>query len=398
MKIRRLLWLFGILLAATQEPTNAQTKPATVSRKNIEITDQNELKFNLFAPFANQVFIAGWDIMSFYGKTKSGQKPFRGIPMQKTENGYWSINLGKPPAEPLQYFYWIDSVRTVDPENAQILSTANQPLSVADLVCLDSANIFCPKAVPRGMVVNVFYYSNQLNKLRPLSIYLPPDYFTATKAYPVLYLLHGAGEIATSWVNAGKANIVADNLLASGKMLPTIIVMPLGHPIGEGDVLPSAGSSINRQPWFEKELTDEIIPWIEKNFRTKNNKADRALAGLSMGGAQSIYTACRNPGLFNYVYILSAGDQHFEVNQAAFLANARQTGSPFKKLFLGVGNLDKVGKNETNPGVYDNMLSMHNLLTRYNIVHDLKILPDTDHTWYAWRNFLANDVLPTLWK
>jgi enterochelin esterase family protein len=386
------------MLSATQQPSYAQSNTATGQQKNFEITIQNELKLNLFAPHASKVLLAGWDILSYLGKTKSGEKPFRGIPMQQGPNGYWSINVGKAPAEPLQYFYWIDSVRTLDPTNPNILTTANQPFSVIDLMCLDSANIFCPKALSRGIVVNLTYFSRQIQKSRPLCVYLPPDYFTSSTEYPVLYLLHGAGEIATSWVNAGKANVAADNLLQAGKMLPTIIVMPLGHPIGEGETIQSTGSSINRHTWFEKELIDEIIPFVDKYFRTKKNGKERALAGLSMGGAQSLYTACRNPDLFNYVYIMSAGDKNFETNHTAFLKKYTSTASPFTKFFLGVGDLDRVGLSDTNPGVYENVLTIHHVLTRANISHELKILPATDHTWYAWRSLLANDVLPSLWK
>jgi len=377
----------------------SQSKIDQKNNYGFSILPHNELIFNIYAPAAKEVKLAGWDIMCYLGKTKSGDKPFNGIPLTRKDNGIWTISVGKVENNPYQYFFWIDSVRTLDPANKMVLTTAQQPFSVAEVTDSNKNTFWQRTKVPHGIIQSHVYFSNGLGKERPLYVYLPPNYKSRKTNYPVLYLLHGAGEIANSWIEAGKANNIADNLIATHLAKPCIIVMPLGHAVGLDENISTIRPTGNRTTWMENELIDEIIPFIESNYRVKKGKENRAIAGLSMGGAQATYIGLRNIDKFSYIGVFSAGDKNLKETYNNLLSNPEKINKDLKLLFIGVGDKDRVGSeyNNAQSGVFFNSVHMHSALEEVKIKHEFVVLENADHTWYVWRKLL-NDFLPKLWK
>ena len=177
--------------------------------------------------------------------------------------------------------------------------------------------------------------------------------------------------------------------------------MPLGHPDGfAGRADSSLLDPANRVSWMEKELLQVIIPLTEKTFRTKADKWNRALAGLSMGAAQTTYIGLRHVETFSHIGIFSAGDKDITTTQATFLGDPEKSNKELKLLFVGVGEWDRVGNNpqQKESGIIYNTQTMIKAFEAANINHRFRLLPKTDHTWYAWRTFLNDDFLPALWK
>ncbi len=389
--------LFATLLCLFTKGQSRLNQNAVISYKY----NNKQLQFNIYAPLAKDVKLAGWDIMSYTGNTRSGDKPFPGIPLQKDSSGIWSLTLPNMEAQPYQYFFWVDGVRTLDPSNKEVLETYQQPFSIAEVKQKTEQAFWQMGNVPHGTVHYLTYYSPVLKMDRPLVVYTPPGYENSNQQFPVLYLLHGAGEISSSWVKAGKANNIADNLFATGKAKPCIIVMPFGHPDGySGRADSSLLGGTNRFSWMEKELLDVIIPYTEKAFRAKSDKWNRAIAGLSMGGAQTTYIGLRHLETFSYVGVFSAGDKDIATSQAGFFSNSAEANKQLKLLFVGVGEWDRVGNNpaQKESGIIYNAQAMIKAFETAGIKHRFRLLPKTDHTWYAWRTFLNDDFLPALWK
>jgi enterochelin esterase-like enzyme len=389
IKMKKIICIIGSCFACIVA-TSQTIKPYVLQ-------PDGRVSFTVSAPNAKDVKLAGWDILSALNVVRSGGERFEGLPLQKSANGDWTITVGPLSPAPYQYFYIIDGIRTLDPQNRNILQTAQLPSNVVEI---NSNRVGIPwerANVPAGSVHHHIYHSKIVGKDRPLVVYTPPGYETNSQKYPVLYLLHGAGEIANSWIEAGKANIISDNLIAAKKAIPCIIVMPLGHSVGLNE--PSNLSSLpteKRLEWMEDELMKTIVPFVESRYRIKKGAANNGIAGLSMGGAQTTYIGLRNFEKFNYISILSSGAKDIEKKYPDFFNRAN---GKIKFLFIGVGEYDQVGKTASNEsGVFYNTIQMHESLEKNGIKHSFRILPKTDHTWSAWRQFLSEDVLPNLWK
>src|SRR5579885_333500 len=194
--------------------------------------------------------------------------------MTKDDNGVWTVTVG--PLEPDQYSYTfnVDGATVVDPRNTRLKIGRG---SMSNLVEVPGNAVQDLKAVPHGTLHTHHYESQALNgKSRRLTIYTPPGYETAgTQRYPVLYLLHGAGDDDRGWTDVGLAHRILDNLLAEKKAVPMLVVMPDGH---------AATSGGNNTQAFEAGLLKEIIPLVEKTYRVKPEATSRAIVGLSMGG------------------------------------------------------------------------------------------------------------------
>jgi enterochelin esterase family protein len=159
------------------------------------------------------------------------------------------------------------------------------------------------KDVPHGAVATIYYPSSTLKRTRRMHVYTPPGYESNSEKYPVFYLLHGAGDSDDSWTSVGRANFILDNLIAAKKAKPMIVVMPAGHtgPFGFGGKGGFGGGE------FEKDFQNDIVPYIDKNYRTLTSRPNRAIAGLSMGGAQTLTVAIAKPKDYAYVGVFSSG-------------------------------------------------------------------------------------------
>jgi enterochelin esterase family protein len=227
--------------------------------------------------------------------------------MKKGENGVWELSIDKVDPGTYRYLFNVDGVLTADSRN-QAVSESNG--NAWSLVHVPGSDFMDTTDVPHGAIARVNYKSSVLGKNRRMHVYTPPGYETSTEKYPVLYLFHGAGDSDDSWTSVGRANYILDNLIASKKAKPMIVVMPSGHTGPFSFIMPTerpkgGGAVGNAQ--FEDEFVKDIQPYIEKNYRVLTDRPNRAIAGLSMGGAQTLNIAFTKPKDFGYVGVFSSG-------------------------------------------------------------------------------------------
>jgi enterochelin esterase family protein len=280
-----------ILTATACKPAAAQaTRPAPVVSP--EVSSDRRVTFRLNAPKATAVRLEGSDFPNFNF----------GANMTKGADGVWTHTLGPVPAGAYRYNFNVDQVRTLDPVNP---STSEANANTWSLVVVPGSEVFDTRDVPHGAVAQVTYYSKSLNKSRRMHIYTPPGYERGKEKLPVLYLLHGAFDCDDSWTTVGRAGFILDNLIAAGKATPMIVVMPTGHT---GLFSFGAPGAIDQQVSdFVRDFTGDIRPFVEANYRVRTDRAGRAVAGLSMGGAQTIEIASKQLKDFGYLGVFSSG-------------------------------------------------------------------------------------------
>ena len=288
------LAVVSVSFAYAQPPNPAQRPqpPAVVSP---EVHADRNITFRLLAPQAQTVRFAGGDI--------PGMGP--GKEMTKGENGVWEITIGPIDAGAYRYNFNVNGVTVIDPRNP---STSESNNNVWSLVVVPGSEFSDTKNVAHGAVAAVTYYSTALSKFRRMHVYTPPGYELGKGKYPVFYLLHGAGDSDDSWTSVGRAGFILDNLIAAKKAKPMIVVMPAGHTraVNRMPVAPAAGSPPPPDEFVQDFVTD-VMPYVEKNYRVLNDRANRAIAGLSMGGNQTLNIALPHQEKFAYVGVYSSG-------------------------------------------------------------------------------------------
>lgn len=342
-----------------------------------DVRDDHTITFRLKAPEANQVMLTGGPILLALGMKDA-------IPFKKGDDGVWTLTVG--PVEPNIYVYrfMLDGVSIVDPNNT-ITRASNQPGYSSVVVHGNGPAFYDAKNVAHGSVTRQIYHSDVLDGEREIFVYTPPGY-DAKKKYPVLYLLGGSGELASGWSQDGRANFIADNLLAEGKMVPMIIAMPNNQVIHRNDPKHIEKTYV----LFEKELRSVIVPFVDKNYSTLKDRKGRAIAGLSMGGRHTQVVGMKDLDLFSSFGILSAGDLETEKMNAAFFKDPKVK-EKVDYLLIGHGSaeVDFVGKRSA---------ATHEALDKHGIKHEYFIGGDGAHDWGTWRMLLNDKLLPNLWK
>ena len=310
--------------------------------------------------------------------------------MKHTGNETWSITLRDLEPDLYMYYYVIDGMKVLDPENAQVLRDVK---TVMNTFVLDP-NGDSPVAVhdvPHGKVEAVWYDSPTLNAKRRMMVYLPHGYDQSRQRYPVFYLLHGTGGDETVWLEQGHAAQVFDNLIAEGKAEPMIVVMPNGHT--DTPAAPGMGPDNNEQPtfahkqWMEgtfEQSFNDIVKWVDANYRTRDAKRYRAIAGLSMGGYHSLYISANQPDDFAYVGLFSAAigrmDQGkskiYDDLEAKLVAQFKQRPRLY---WMGIGKDDFLYKDNAE---FRKMLDKNRLRYTY---HE----SGAGHEWANWRDYLV---------
>ena len=351
-----------------------------------EVQSDGKVTFRIQAPKATEVTLRG-DWM------EGGPEP-----LKKDDNGLWSITVGPLPADFYSYAFTIDSVKTIDPRNA----TIKQGIAGLDnmfFVPGDEAKFQDNQPVPHGQLRQVWYRSKTLDAQRRMHVYTPPGYDHGDQKYPVFYLLHGGGDEDSGWSTIGRAGFILDNLIAEGKAKPMLVVMPNGSlprptemPAPAPGQQPSPEAVAARgalQNRFTNELMKEIVPLIEKDFRVQTGREHRALAGLSMGGGQTLQVITTHPDQFGYIAIWSAGigrdAAEWESRNEAFLRKADQINRDVRLFSIAVGDKDFALAGSK---------ALSEALTRHGIRHDLHI-SGGGHTWINWRKYLR-DLAPRL--
>jgi enterochelin esterase-like enzyme len=335
-----------------------------------EIQSDHRVTFRLRAPNAKEVSVSGeWG---------GGNKP-----LTKDDSGNWSVTLG--PIEPgiYGYSFTLDGFQTLDPANAALKPMRSPRTSVLE-VPGNPPRIDEFQDVPHGTVRTHEYSSKSLGRLRTLRVYTPPGYDkeTSTK-YPVLYLLHGSGDNEATWTAFGHAHLIVDNLLAQGKVKPMVIVMPDGHAsFARPTPAAAAGEARPRNfniAAFERDLLEDVMPLVETTYRVRPDRDGRAIAGLSMGGGQSLTVGLNHTDRFAWVGGFSAAVAEPSTSIAAALVDPKATDSALKLVWIACGKDDRLVENGRR---------FAEGLKEKGIRHEFHVT-DGGHSWPVWRRYLA---------
>jgi enterochelin esterase family protein len=357
-----------------------------------EVQADRKVVFRLLAPKATEVRVSGGDMPGNNGPGKA---------MTKAENGVWEATMGPLDAGAYRYNFNVDGVATIDPRNNTISESNN---NVWSMVVVPGSELFDTKDVPHGAVAAVTYQSKALNRARRMHVYTPPGYENGKLRYPVFYLLHGAGDCDEAWSSVGRAGFILDNLIAAGKAKPMIVVMPAGHTSPGGFRMPGQADE------FYRDFTGDIMPYVETHYRTIAKRESRAIAGLSMGGMQTLNIATPHLDKFAYVGVYSSGligmfpqaprpgapagppmpqgitIDEYEKKNAATLDNAALK-KGLKLFWLAIGKDDF-------------LLNTHTQTVAFYKKHGFEpVVKETagGHTWLNWRDYLA-EFAPKLFK
>ncbi len=364
-----------------------------------EISSDGRITFRLHAPNANEVFLNGnWP---------SG----RGMKMTRDASGIWSVTTEPLKPESWVYTFTVDGITALDPLNSRVARDITRYQNVLLVPGPESEFIKISK-VSHGTVADVWYPSTGLGTSRRMAVYLPPGYETSTAKYPVLYLIHGGSSDEDQWWEMGAANVILDNLIAHGKAKPMILVMPNANwndiaalDFGgirastagpqAGGLPPAGGINFDRA---EQEIVGDIIPFIEKAYRTLPGRENRAITGLSMGGGIAINVGLKRLDIFASVGEFSAGIfggvaagsySQFEIEKVSpeFLKDPAATNKKLKVLYFACGTEDprmpfqqKMAGNLGSKGI-------HLVFKGFS----------GDHEWRVWRYSLA-DMATLLFK
>jgi enterochelin esterase family protein len=332
-----------------------------------DVAPDRKVTFRLFAPKASEVVLMGSPgILEFIKEPK---------PLAKDEKGVWSLTIGPLPPGFYTYGYAIDGgLRMPDPSNPNLELRRWGPTS-SFIVPDRTPAIIEQRPVPHGTVHVNFYDSRNLSRSRMFYVYTPPGYESSTRRLPVLYLLHGNGQIEASWTWTGRANVILDNLLADGKIKPMIVVMPYGHI--PRDIKPATPVSPNDAAAIEKELLTEVKPLVEAKYRVSANRNHRAIAGLSMGSGQSLSIGLHNLDQFAYIGAFSGAGTG---NRAEWeKADSNLLNAKLKVLWLGCG---------TEDFAYEGMKGLDTMLTAKTVKHTFHA-SGGGHSWPNWQAYLS---------
>lgn len=352
-----------------------------------EIAADRHVTFRILAPKAESVRLAAGDI--------PGNGP--GAQMAKGTNGVWEVTLGPIDPGAYRYNFNVDGLSVIDPRNPQTSESNN---NVWSLVCIPGSDFMDTGAVPHGAVASVTYYSKTLKRFRRMHVYTPPGYDTGRGKFPVFYLLHGAGDSDDSWTSVGRAGFILDNLVAAGTAKPMIVVMPAGHTrafgFGPGGPRPQTDE-------FVQDFLSDIMPCVEKNYRVFADRKHRAIAGLSMGGGQTINIAIPNLDKFAYVGVYSSGIFGILGGGSGFNSNQPQ-GPSWEEQHLAVLDNPKLKKGLKlfwfSTGKEDFLISTTRATVEMFKKHGFQpvfLESPGAHTWINWRNYL-NEFAPQLFR
>lgn len=382
MKKFTIAWLVVFLMAASIFHPGAMgqnSRPQITPNDTLispRLLPDHRVQFSIYAREASSVRLNASDIPG------SG----RGTELTKRADGVWELVLGPLDPGAYRYQFLVDGVAVINPRSPEI-SESN--MNVWSLVYVPGADFMDTRNVPHGAIAEVTYYSTSLQRFRRMHVYTPPNYESSQMKYPVFYLLHGAFDCDDSWTTVGRAGFILDNLIAGKKAVPMVVVMPAGHtaPFRWGQPIAEA----QKDP-FQQDFVNDIMPYIEKNYRVLIDNRHRALAGLSMGGAQTLNIAFANLDKFSYIGVFSSGiftitgrrfdgaplaGSTWEEQHKTVLDNA-ELKQGLKLIWFATGKEDFLLETSRLTVA---MLQRHG----FNVVYHET---DGGHTWINWRNYL----------
>jgi enterochelin esterase-like enzyme len=355
------------LLAADESAAAASNVPgAQYPRVHPDL----RVSFRIKAPDARKVEVRP-------GGDGLGKGPF---PMVKAEDGNWDVTI--PPAAPGFHYYWIvvDGLAVNDPGSETYFGWGKQTSGIE--IPDKEGGFYEAKDVPHGQVRICWYHSKITSVPRRAYVYTPAEYEVESgRRYPVLYLQHGAGEDERGWHKQGKMSFIMDNLIAAQKAMPMIVVMDRGYAT-------KAGSTANA---FGEVLMEEIIPTIDSRYRTIADREHRAMAGLSMGGMQTLQVGLTHLDQFSYIGAFSAPMRNFELKTSygGVFNDPSEFNKKVRLLWMGAGT------GETQ--IHDSVKAVHESITQAGIKAAFIESQGTGHEWQTWRRALC-DFAPRLFK
>jgi enterochelin esterase-like enzyme len=299
--------------------------------------------------------------------------------MVKNSDGVWEVTTDSLTEGFHYYSLLVDGLPLADPASETFYGMSRMASGIE--VPFKGDDYYAVKDVPHGEICIKRYYSTVFNGWRQFYIYKPAGYdVNINEKYPVLYILHGGGEDERGWATQGKTDLILDNLIAANKAKPMLIVMPDGN-------VNAQGFGENTLRMFEREMKQCIIPFVEKNYRAETGSDNRALAGLSMGGIQTLYVGINNTDLFSYLGIFSSGwivpmQSNLADAQYDFMKkNLDKIKSNLKLIWIGIGGKEDIA--------YNNCQTMKSKFDEMNLKYAYSDYPG-GHTWPVWRNNLFN--------
>jgi enterochelin esterase-like enzyme len=379
-----------LLLAGTCVAQDAsEFRPAETNVWGAEyprIDAAGRVQVRIKAPEANKVKLNFW----------SGPK----VDMQKQPDGFWTVTT--TPLVPGLHYYVIniDGADASDPGSNAYFGGSRYTSAVE--IPEPGSTYYSIRNVPQGQVREVWYDSKITGSWRHAMVYLPPDYDSQPKKrYPVLYLQHGGGEDETGWIRQGRANFILDNLIAAGEAKPMIVVMAYGYArragasgpalTGPATGTPQAAQARNEMAKvFEDDVTQALIPFVDKTYRTLADRDHRAMAGLSMGGFQTFHITLNHLDLFSHIGgfsgaagLLEDRKPDFKTDFNGAFADPAAFAKKVHLLYLGVGTAEAERFTTRIRG-------FHNALDEAGIKHVYWESPGTDHEWQTWRRNLKD--------
>lgn len=363
-------------------PPNMQAAMRVVSP---EVSPDRRIAFRILAPQAKAVGLRASDIQGL---------PREGPAFSRNDDGVWSATVG--PVEPgaYRYTFMVDGVPTMDPRNPAVSESNTNSWS---LVYVPGAEFMDTADVPHGAAASVTYYSTALSRFRRMHVYTPPGYELGGGKFPIFYLLHGAGDCDEAWTSVGRAGFILDNLIAAKKAQPMIVVMPAGHTSASP---PAPGAARPTRDEFAEDFVNDVMPYVEKHYRAMTDRAHTAIAGLSMGGGQSLNISMSHLDRFAYIGVYSAGvfsfgrggpsaptpPSEWEQQRAQMLDDAALKPG-LKLLWFGTGTDDRL---------IPVTKATIEMLKKHGFTPFFRESPG-GHTWINWRNYL-NEFAPQLFQ
>jgi len=377
-------------------------KPATSNVRGAKypaVYSDGRVTFQVKAPTAQKVQVEpGNSMLQNNGYNGLGKAPYD---MTRDNDGVWTVTT--PPVVPGLHYYWllVDGVAVNDPASDTYFGYNKQTSAVE--VPEPGVDFFVAKDVPHGEVRARWYHSKVTGGWRRAFVYTPADYDAKpAQRYPVLYLRHGGGEDETGWIKQGQANFIMDNLIATGKARPMILVMDSGYALRPGETPPGPGGPPQggRGPGGPPqgstalmEVTiNELIPLVDSNYRTLPDREHRAMAGLSMGSAQTLQITLANLDKFSAIGVFSrppARDFNPKLAYDAVFANATEFNDRVRLFWWGAGTAEG--------GIYNSVKETLEALNQAGIRYVFVEFPGLSHEWQNWRKSLY-DFAPRLFR
>lgn len=347
--------IYIVILSCFVSITSFAQRPPSISSP--EVHSDNTITFKYYSRTAQRV--------SLSGEFLSGRQP-----MIRDTSGIWSITVGPVKPDIYPYFFVVDSVQLADPNNTYLFANERFKRSIVDIPGSTSL-IHSLRNVPHGKISYRYYKSTTLGSTRQLLVYTPPGFNPNGKVkYPVLYLIHGGSDTEETWTKVGRANLIADNLIAEVKAVPMIIVMPYGN------ARPAP------MPDFTKDVMNDIIPFIEANYPVLTDSKHRAVAGFSVGGGQTLNIGLTHTDKFAYIcsYAPYTATEEFQKNFGSnYQPDSALINKQVKLFTISVG---------TEDFLYENAKQIIAMYGSKGIKVKSYIVPG-GHTWMNCKQYLA---------